>query len=391
MQATAERADGLAAILHEGGLSAPTVGAWLAAEPLHGSGFAAARRDCERYWALSRDLVASLPTKPQRSAAQARAAAAVVERTRASRAEFLNAHVGAVYAELTEGWTRFVRVEDLVLTAGDAFPGLTPSLADLAREKGVLQRDKDGLEIDQGIFLAHVLAHPQSGAHLCHAMLRPLPELAELLTRFLKDGALDIGPARLERRGAAALLTGANPRYLNAEDMTTLREMEAVVDVAILDPVSKIVVLRGGEVEHPKYRSRRLFGSGINLTHLYRGDIPYTWFLQRDLGYVHKIFRGVVRDDQPLDEVLTDTAEKQWVAALEGFAIGGHCQLLLVMDYTIAANNAYMTLPAQKEGIIPGAANLRLARHTGEKLARQLVQYQRQARLRHARGAAHLR
>jgi len=42
---------------------------------------------------------------------------------------------------------------------------------------------------------------------------------------------------------------------------------------------------------------------------------------------------------------------------VEGFAIGGHCQYLLVMDYVLAARDAYLTLPARKEGIIPGAAN----------------------------------
>jgi enoyl-CoA hydratase/carnithine racemase len=47
------------------------------------------------------------------------------------------------------------------------------------------------------------------------------------------------------------------------------------------------------------------------------------------------------------------------------------------MDYVVAAADAYMTLPARKEGIIPGAANLRLPRFVGDRLARQLIQYER--------------
>ena len=43
------------------------------------------------------------------------------------------------------------------------------------------------------------------------------------------------------------------------------------------------------------------------------------------------------------------------------------------MDQVIAADDAYMTLPARKEGIIPGAANLRLARHVGDRIARQAI------------------
>jgi thioesterase DpgC len=50
---------------------------------------------------------------------------------------------------------------------------------------------------------------------------------------------------------------------------------------------------------------------------------------------------------------------------------------LLTLDYVLAANDAYMTLPARKEGIIPGAANLRLWRFTGDRIARQAILYGR--------------
>jgi (3,5-dihydroxyphenyl)acetyl-CoA 1,2-dioxygenase len=136
-------------------------------------------------------------------------------------------------------------------------------------------------------------------------------------------------------------------------------------------------VLRGGEVEHPKYAGRRLFGAGINLTHLYHGQIPFVWFLKRDLGFVHKIFRGVARPEVLPDDVHGAGVEKPWVAAVDGFAIGGHCQILLTMDYVLAASDAFMTLPARKEGIIPGAANLRLPRFVGDRIARQAIQYER--------------
>ena len=47
------------------------------------------------------------------------------------------------------------------------------------------------------------------------------------------------------------------------------------------------------------------------------------------------------------------------------------------MDYVLAAHDAYLTLPARKEGIVPGAANLRLPRFTGDRIARQAIQYER--------------
>jgi (3,5-dihydroxyphenyl)acetyl-CoA 1,2-dioxygenase len=164
---------------------------------------------------------------------------------------------------------------------------------------------------------------------------------------------------------------------LNAEDQTTIDAMEIAVDVAILDPGSDIAVIQGGTVEHPKYRGRRVFGTGINLTHLYRGRIPFVWYLQRDLGFVHKFMRGVARPDVLPDDVHGHGIEKPWIAAVDCFAIGGHCQILLTMDYVLAADDAYLTLPARKEGIIPGVSNLRLPRFTGDRLARQLIQYER--------------
>ena len=54
--------------------------------------------------------------------------------------------------------------------------------------------------------------------------------------------------------------------------------------------------------------------------------------------------------------------EKLWVAAVERYAIGGGCQLLHVVDHVIAVRGSRLYLPARKEGIIPGASNLRLPR-----------------------------
>src|SRR5207247_8915250 len=108
------------------------------------------------------------------------------------------------------------------------------------------------------------------------------------------------------------------------------------------------------------------------------GRIAFVWYLKRDLGYVNKIYRGVAFDgDAAPDEFGGDTIEKPWIAAVESFAIGGHCQVLLVMDYVLAERSAFLTLPARKEGIIPGAANMRLPRFTGDRIARQAIQYER--------------
>src|SRR5207237_132435 len=200
--------------------------------------------------------------------------------------------------------------------------------------------------------------NPPAGRHLCQAMLLARPEAQELLPRFERDGVIELTGASLSRRGKAAVVTVTNSRFLNAEDQATLDGTEICVDVALLDRASEIVVMRGGPVAHPKYKNGRVFGAGINLTHLYHGRIPFIWYIRRDLGYVNKIYRGLsLADEPPPDEFGGQTVEKPWVAAVEKFAIGGHCQILLVMDYVLAERDAFLTLPARKEGIIPGAAN----------------------------------
>jgi thioesterase DpgC len=360
------------------GLPADAVTAWTKALPLPLTSYAV---DCDRYsgfWLQSARLMEQLPPAERRNEREHAAAAAIVATARDARKRFLREHVEALYDALTDGRRRHVRVEDLVLAAADVVPVLVPSRQQLAAEHGRLQRDRSGVEIDQGLFVSAVLGHAPAGRHLCHAMLLPRPDSVALLDRLRRDGFVELAGASVRRRGRASLVTYEHPRFLNAEDADTLDAMEICVDLALLDQ-SEIVVLRGATVEHPKYKGRRIFGAGINLTHLYHGRIPFVWYLQRDLGYVNKIYRGLAAaDDLPPDECGGATIEKPWIAAVEAFAIGGHCQVLLVCDYVIAASDAFLTLPARKEGIIPGAANLRLPRFTGDRIARQAILYGRQ-------------
>jgi thioesterase DpgC len=360
------------------GLPGSDIREWLQAEPGEATDFPADRRKFSTYWQKSARLIGRLPGKPQRGEREHAAADLIAERAREARVLFLHRHSDAVYDALTVRRSRFVRVEDLVIHAAGVVPGLLPTAQEIAAEDGTIQRDKSGLEIDQGLFLGAVLGSERAGRHLCHAMLLPRPEAQALLPQLERDGVVKLDGASVHRAGKAAVVTQNNPRFLNAEDQTSLDGAEICVDLALLDRASEIAIMRGAVVEHPKYRGRRVFGAGINLTHLYHGRIPFVWYLQRDLGYVNKIYRGLaLADDPPPDEFGGRTIEKPWIAAVEAFAIGGHCQLLLVMDYVLAERSAFLTLPARKEGIIPGAANMRLPRFVGDRIARQAIQYER--------------
>lgn len=296
----------------------------------------------------------------------------ISERTDEAREDFLRAHVDRVYDELTEDLTKPLRDQELLFEAAERFPGLTPTRAEMAAESERSLADKVGHEIAQGLFLSHVLASPRAGSHLIHTMLRPTDEALARLDDFRATGVADLGTVHVSRRGRAGVLELRNPRHLNAEDDTTLAASECAVDLILLDPEIEVGVLRGGPVEHPRYAGKRIFGAGLNLTRLYRGRIPFVFFLTRDLGYVNKIYRGL---SGPAHRPggLEETTEKLWIAAAETYAIGGACQLLHVVDHVIAGRGCRLYLPARKEGIIPGASPLRLPRFVGDRLARQAI------------------
>ncbi|HEY7202408.1 MAG TPA: enoyl-CoA hydratase/isomerase family protein [Candidatus Dormibacteraeota bacterium] len=295
----------------------------------------------------------------------------------ASRAEFLRQHAGEVYAELTDDCREAVRVEELVFRAAERFPGLVPGREEIAAERALPQSRKRGAEVDQGVFLSRVLADPRAGRHLVHAMLRPRPEAAELLEAFRRDGAVDLGLVRVERRGSAGWVELRNLRFLNAEDGPATAALETAVDLVLLDSACEVGVLRGGVVDHARHAGRRVFNSGLNLTHLYHGQISFVDFMMaRELGLVGKLYRGHWLHDD-FESGLEDTLEKPWIAAVEAWAIGGGCQILLVMDRVLAERGVYFNLPARKEGIVPGASPRRLTRFVGDRLARQAIMFER--------------
>ena len=284
--------------------------------------------------------------------------------------------VEAIYRELTDGYRSFLRADELLERAAEQRPDLVPDRAALAAEADRPLKEKRGLEAQQGRFLSAVLAHPRAGLHLVHAMLRPTPAARARLDEFRRTGVADLGAAHVERRGAVGLVELRNPRFLNAEDDSTLGPLETAIDLVLLDPAIEVGVLRGGVVDHPRYAGRRVFNAGINLTHLYQGRIPFLFYMTRDLGLVNKLYRGL--EGEAFDPDAPEaTLEKPWIAAVESFAIGGGCQLLLVMDRVLAEEGSFFSLPARKEGIVPGAANLRLPRLVGERLARRAILFER--------------
>jgi thioesterase DpgC len=304
--------------------------------------------------------------------------AALKSRARGVRERFFRRHVASIYDEVTNHCARALRVSELLAAVSARYPALLPTRAQIDAERALMRQSaKEGRELDQGLFIAHVLADERCGMHLIHAMLQPKREALERLAEFRRSGFIDLGEARVERKGKVGHITLTNTKFLNAEDDRATAALETAVDLVLLDDAIEVGVLRGGVVAHAKYAGRRIFNAGINLTHLYYGQISFVdFFIERELGLLHKIFRGHWRSES-YDEQFEDYVEKPWVAAVEAFAIGGGCQLLCVFDRVLAEPGSYFNLPASKEGFIPGAANLRFPRLVGIKLAREGIFFER--------------
>jgi len=343
------------------------------AEPVFGASLARDAEAATKYFEAVAAVQRSLRARPQEAETTALKLSSRVVKDR-----FFRLHAANLYDEATGRGARHLRVSELVTAVANRYPALLPTPERIKEERALKQQSaKFGYEVDQGLFLSHVLADERCGMHLIHAMLKPKREALERLDEFRRNGFVDFGTARAERKGKIGYVIHTHPKFLNAEDDVTVAATEAAVDLALLDDSIEVGVLRGGVVQHPKYAGRRIFNSGINLTHLYYGQISFVEFLiEREMGLLHKMYRGLWRSES-YDEQFEDYVEKPWLAAVEAFAIGGGCQLLCVMDRVLAEPGSYFNLPASKEGFIPGAANLRLPRLTGIKLAREGIFFER--------------
>ena len=329
-----------------------------------------------------RELLARLPAKSRRNAAEKIAGHALVHLLADAVWRFFRAHRKPIYDTLTAGtqrapcaWTNW-HGRRRPAAGHHADPGRT------GRESQSMQMDKDGLEIHQGLFFGQLLSDRDIGLHLCTAMLMPTAAGRWSAWRNSSARASSIW-ARCAWRRRATRDTCISTIRATSTPRTTIRSapQEIACDLILLHPGLRMGVLRGAPVEHPKYKGRRIFSAGINLTRIYQGKQSYLFYLTRDMGFLNKMLsrprRRPIRagalelhPDEP-----EQTLEKPWLAVVDSFAIGGGCQLLLVVDYVIAESGAYFNLPARKEGIIPGCANLRLPRFMGERLAREAIMF----------------
>ena len=159
--------------------------------------------------------------------------------------------------------------------------------------------------------------------------------MGEFVNLTVSDG---VGTIRLDR-----------PK-MNALNVQVQEEIRAAATEAATDDSVRAVVVWGGE---------RVFAAGADIKEM------------ADMSYA-----DMVRRSGPLQSALSAVADipKPVVAAVNGYALGGGCELALCADYRIAAEDATLGQPEILLGVIPGAGGTqRLSRLVGPSKAKDII------------------
>ena len=147
----------------------------------------------------------------------------------------------------------------------------------------------------------------------------------------------------LERDGAVAILTINRPKVLNALNTQTLDELRRAILELKRDADVRVVILTGA--------GEKAFVAGADINEL-ATQTPTT-------GREHAIAGQHILD-------LVEHLGKPVIAAINGYALGGGCELAMACTIRIAADTAKLGQPEINLGLIPGyAGTQRLARIVG--------------------------
>lgn len=156
---------------------------------------------------------------------------------------------------------------------------------------------------------------------------------------------------QLEPRGDVAIIKINRPEALNAVNTDVIAELSRTIDIVGADDGTKAIIITGvGE---------RSFCAGADIAYMVNIDpIKAERYASSAQAVLNKIER----------------LEKPVIAAVNGFALGGGCELALACDIRIASGNAKIGQPEVTIGIPPGwGGTQRLARIVGPAKAKELI------------------
>jgi enoyl-CoA hydratase len=154
----------------------------------------------------------------------------------------------------------------------------------------------------------------------------------------------------IEKRGRVAILTVNRPDKLNALNIATRSDILAALDELERDTGVRVVVITGA--------GEKAFIAGADINEF--------------AGMSAVAQRAVMKGRRAFDAV--EDFPKPVIAMINGFALGGGCELALACDIRIASTRAKLGQPEIKLGIIPGGGGTqRLTRLIGEGKAMELM------------------
>ncbi len=153
-----------------------------------------------------------------------------------------------------------------------------------------------------------------------------------------------------EQLGAVTLITLNRPQALNALNSAVLEELIAAFAAFEADPAQRCAVLTGA--------GEKAFAAGADIKEM--ADKPAADF------YAEDFFARWTSH-------LVKATRKPWIAAVNGFALGGGCELAMMADFIIASENAKFGQPEIKLGVAPGmGGSQRLTRAVGKAKAMEM-------------------
>jgi enoyl-CoA hydratase/carnithine racemase len=154
-----------------------------------------------------------------------------------------------------------------------------------------------------------------------------------------------------EKMGALAYVTVNRPKVLNALNMATMEELRTAFHAIKSDAEVRVVILTGA--------GEKAFVAGAEIGELANHDAV------SGKEYTHK-GQNVLN--------LIENLGKPVIACINGFALGGGCELAMACTMRLASENAKLGQPEVKLGIIPGyGGTQRLSRLVGKGIAMQLL------------------
>lgn len=156
----------------------------------------------------------------------------------------------------------------------------------------------------------------------------------------------------LEREGEIAILTVNRPKVLNALNGATLDDIEAAVDEVRMDDGVRVLIVTGA--------GDKAFVAGADINQI--NQLPSASAGVAMSRHGQEVFFKLERLDKPV------------IAAINGFALGGGCEVAMACDIRIAADTARLGQPEINLGIIPGyAGTQRLPRLVGKGAAKLMI------------------